>query len=212
MKTLLISMFLVCFGCSAFFAQNTTTTTTTTQSSTNTTTMTKSIKKTYPHYSIGITGGAIFPLPKVLNQTFKPGGNFDLDFGVRINKEVGAYLDGSYSFMSSKISGAPVGSYFEFSGGPRYYFMNPKLKSQLFFEAGVGAYYFRQNGYEDPNSFGTVAQIANTKPGINGGVGASMYLSDAVDILFKTKYNLVFTPNGSSSFINVGAGLEFSFK
>jgi len=207
MKALLISTFIVCFGCSTFFAQSTTTITTT-----NRVTLPKSIKKTYPHYSIGAYGGAIFPLPKVLNQSFKPGLNIGADLGIRLNKEVGLFIKGSYSEMSSKITGAPIGSYFEFSGGPRYYFMNPKLKSQMFLEAGAGAYYFKQNAFQDPNTQQTVDQIANTKPGINGGIGASLYLSDALDILFKTKYNLVFTPTGSSSFITVGTGLEFSFK
>jgi len=214
MKTLLTGIFLVCFGLTGnFYAQNNGTNTTTTVTTTNTTTV-KTIRKTFPRYSVGITGGAIFPLPKVLNQTFKPGGNFGLDFGVRINKEVGLYLKTSYSFMSSKLSGAPVGSYFEFSGGPRYYFMNPKLKSQVFLEAGVGGYYFRQNSYVNPDdtTHGTTAQIANTKAGINGGIGANLYLSDAVDILFKTKYHVVFTPNGTSSFITVGAGFEFNFR
>jgi hypothetical protein len=116
--------------------------------------------------------------------------------------------------MASKITGAPVGSYFEISAGPRYYFMNPKLKSQIFLEGGVGAYHFMQKSYVNPDdtAHATVDQIANTKAGLNGGIGASLYLSDAVDILFKSKYNVVFTPNGTSSFITVGAGFEFSFK
>jgi hypothetical protein len=192
-------------------AQQTTTTTTTVTTKTQSI---KLIRKTFPRYTVAVTGGAIFPLPKILNQTFKPGGNFGLDFGVRINKEVGIYVKSSYSFMSSKLSGAPVGSYFEFSGGPRYYFMNPKLKSQLFFEAGVGGYYFRQNSYIPPgDTTGTaVAQITNTKVGINGGIGATLYLSDAVDILVRGKYNVIFTPNGSTSFITVGAGFEFNIR
>src|SRR5438477_1503272 len=116
MKALLISMFIVCFGCATFFAQTTTTTTTTTTNVTP-----GNIKSAYPHYSIGAIGGAIFPLPKVLNQTFKPGVNVEVDGSVRINKEVGLWIAGSYSFMASKITGAPVGNYFVFSGGPRYY-------------------------------------------------------------------------------------------
>ena len=205
MKALLISMFVVFFGIS-IYAQNSTTTTTTTNGNPG------NIKTTYPHFSLGAIGGAIFPLPKVLNQTFKPGVNVEVDGAVRINKEVGLWMSGAYSFMASKTTGAPVGNYFVFSGGPRYYFMNPKLKSQLFFEGGVGAYYFKQNSFIDPNSQQTVDQIVNTRPGLNGGVGASLYLSRKVDILFKSKYNLVFTPNGSSSYITAGAGLEFSFK
>ncbi len=214
MKTLL-TIFLAAFCMYIFteslYAQQTTTTTTTV---TTKTTTVKLIRKTFPRYTFGLTGGAIFPLPKVLNQTFKPGGNFALDFGIRINKEVGIYVKSSYSFMSSKITAAPVGAYFEFTGGPRYYFTHPKLKSSLFVEAGVGGYYFRQNSYVNPGDTtgASVPQIQNTKVGINGGLGATLYLSDAVDILFKTKYNVVFTPNATSSFITVGAGFEFNIK
>jgi len=215
MKILLTAVLLICFGITEnLYSQNNGTNTTTTTTTTTRTTTVKTIRKSFPRYSVGITGGAIFPLPKVLNQTFKPGGNFALDLGIRINKEVGIFANGSYSFMASKITSAPVGSYFEFSGGPRYYFLNPKLKSQLFLEAGVGGYIFKQNSFVDPNDTTgtTVEQINNTKAGINGGIGADLFLSNAVDILIKTKYHVVFTPNGSSSFITVGAGLEFSFK
>src|ERR1700704_1986122 len=98
MKALLISMFIVCFGFAAYAQQTTTTTTTTTYVSPG------DIKTAYPHYSMGIIGGGIFPLPKVLNQTFKPGANVEVDGAVRINKEVGLYVSGSYSFMASKVT------------------------------------------------------------------------------------------------------------
>lgn len=184
------------------------------QINTTTKTTTKSTRKTYPHVTITPYGGAIFPLPKILNQNFKPGGNVGLDVGYRVNKEVGLVGEFSYFFMSSKITGAPVGSYIELTAGPRYYFVHPKLNSALFFEGGVGAYNFRQNSYVNPGDTtgSSVSQINNTRAGINGGIGGSLALSEAMDIMVRGKYHVVFTPNGSSSFVTVGAGLEFRFK
>lgn len=184
------------------------------QNNTTTKTTTKSLRKVYPHVTIAPYGGAIFPLPKVLNQNFKPGASIGFDLGYRVNKEVGLVGEFRYSFMSSKITGAPIGSYLEFTAGPRYYFVHPKLKSALFFEGGVGAYNFRQNSYINPGDTtgSSIAQINNTKAGINGGIGATLALSDAVDIMVRSKYHVVFTPNGSSSFVTVGGGLEFRFR
>ncbi len=185
-----------------------------TPNASNTTTKTKTIKKMFPHVSIAPYGGAIFPLTRNMRDAFKPGGEVGLDIGYRVNKEVALYGKFSYMFMSSKTTGAPVGSYLEFSAGPRYYFTHPKLKSAIFFEAGVGAYNFRQNSYANPQdtSGAVIPQISNTKAGINGGIGASIQLTEALDIMAKAKYHNVFTPNGSQGFMTVGGGLEFRFR
>lgn len=172
------------------------------------------LKKMYPHVSIAPIGGAIFPLTRQIRDEFKPGGLVGLDIGYRLNKEVSLQANFAYVFMSSKITGAPVGSYLEFSAGPRYFFMHPKLKSALFFEAGVGAYNFRQNSYvnaQDTNG-SAIPQINNTKAGISGGLGVSLSLSEAIDILAKANYHNVFTPNGSQGFMTVNGGLEFRFR
>src|SRR5688572_24251894 len=184
-----------------------------TPNASNTTTKTKTIKKQFPHVSIAPFGGAIFTVTRDMREEFKPGGEVGLDLGYRVNKEVALYGKFSYMFMSSKTSGAPVGSYLEFSAGPRYYFTHPKLKSAVFFEAGVGAYNFRQNSFSvGENGETIIPQISNTKAGINGGIGASIQLSEAIDIMAKAKYHNVFTPNGSQGFMTVGGGLEFRFR
>jgi len=174
----------------------------------------KGVKKMFPHVSLAPIGGAIFPLSRTLRDDFKPGGLVGLDIGYRLNKEVALQGNFSYVFMSSKITGAPVGNYLEFSAGPRYYFTHPKLKSSLFFEAGVGAYNFSQKSYVNPNDTngGSIPQINNTKAGINGGLGVSLSLSDAIDILAKAIYHNIFTPNGSQGFMTVNGGLEFRFR
>lgn len=189
-------------------AQNTTTTTSTTYNG-----KTYTIKaKDYPHFSISPTGGAIFPMQN-LKQSFKPGGTVALDLGYRVNREVGFFGNFSYTFMSSKLTGAPIGSYLEATVGPRYFFSHPKLNSLLFVEGGVGAYNFRQNSYSpDGTTQNQVAQINNTKAGINGGIGGSLALTKAMNILVKTNYHVVFTPNGSSSFVTVNGGFEFKFR
>lgn len=189
--------------------------TVTTFSQQNPTTKDGSKRKQYPHFSIAPNAGAIFALPKVLSNAFKPGGMFGLDFSYRVNREVAIFINGSYAFMSSKVSGAPVGSYIIGDIGPRYYFTAKNLKSALFFEASVGAYYFKQNSYNVQDTSGTtttIDQISNTKAGISGGIGGSLGLSKDIDILIKGNYHVVFTPNGSSSFISSVAGLEFRFR
>jgi hypothetical protein len=174
----------------------------------------KPVKKMFPHVSIAPVAGAIFPLTRAMRDEFKPGGLAGLDLGYRLNKEVAFYGKFSYIFMSSKITGAPIGNYLEFSAGPRYYFTHPKLNSSIFFEAGVGAYNFRQNSYVNPadTNNAVIPQIASTKAGINGGLGASLSLSPAVDILAQAKYHNIFTPTGSQGFMTINGGFEFRFR
>lgn len=171
------------------------------------------IKKIYPIVTISPFGGAILPIG-ILADNFKPGGNVGLDVGYRINKEVGLYAKFGYYFMNSKITGAPVGNYLEFTGGPRYFFTKPNLKSSLFVETGVGGYNFNQKSFVNPaDTIGAVVnQINDLRPGVNAGIGANLAISNAIDILLKTKYNLIFTPNGSNSFITAVAGLEFKIR
>ncbi|HWA07118.1 MAG TPA: outer membrane beta-barrel protein, partial [Ignavibacteria bacterium] len=172
---------------------------------------TKIKKQNFPQFSIAPSGGAIFPLTRDFRADFKPGGVVGMDIGLKLNKEVGIYGKFNYMFMSSKKTGAPIGQYMEFSAGPRYFFTHPKLKSQVYFEGGAGAYYFNQNSYVDPiDNTLTVSQVSQTNAGINGGVGASLFLSDAVSILAKAKYHNVFTRTGSVGFMTVNAGLEFT--
>jgi hypothetical protein len=174
----------------------------------------KTVKKMFPHVSIAPFAGAIFPLSRSMRDEFKPGGLVGLDIGYRLNKEVALFGKFSYIFMSSKQTGAPIGQYLEFSAGPRYYFTHPKLKSAVFFEAGVGAYNFSQKSYVNPSDTNNavIPQIRDTKAGINGGIGASLNLSSALDILAKANYHNIFTPNGSQGFMTVNGGIEFRFR
>jgi len=174
----------------------------------------KSVKKLFPHFAIAPVAGAIFPLTRDMRNEFKPGALVGLDLGYRINQEVALTGQFSYIFMNSKVTGAPIGSYLQFSAGPRYYFTHRKLKSEIFFEAGVGAYNFRQNSYVAPNDTtgNAIPQINNTKAGINGGLGATIVLSSSLDILARADYHNVFTKTGSQGFMTVNGGLEFRFR
>lgn len=170
-------------------------------------------KDKFPQFLISPSGGAIFPTSSNFRSDFKPGGVAGLDLGLKVNKEVALYGKFSYMFMSSKKTGAPIGQYMEFSAGPRYYFTHPKLKSQVYFEGGAGAYYFKQNSYINPEDQSqNIEQVRQTNAGINGGIGASLYLSDVVNILAKAKYHNIFTKTGSVGFMTVNAGLEFTIK
>jgi hypothetical protein len=200
---LTVLIFTMCVNNFAF-GQSTTTTTATT---------TRTVKKTtYPYFSINPSGGVIFPLFQ-LSESFKPNATIGLDLGYRVNKEVGFFLDLGYYFISSSQASAPVGKYIEFSVGPRYYFTHPSLKSSLFVEGGVGGYSFNQASFVNPSDpSGTVIpQIEETRAGVNAGLGATLGVSDNVDISLKSKYHMVFSPNGSSSFITTMGGINIKF-
>lgn len=183
------------------------------QNSSTTANTTRTVKKTsYPYFSINPNGGVIFPLFQ-LGETFKPNATIGLDLGYRVNKEVGFFLDLGYYFISSAQQSAPVGKYFEFTAGPRYYFTHPSLKSSLFFEGGFGGYSFNQASFVNPNSPSgqVIPQISETKPGVNAGIGATLGVSESIDVSLKTKYHMVFSPNGSSSFITTMGGINIKF-
>lgn len=134
-----------------------------------------------------------------------------MDIGYRINKEVGVYAKFGYYFFSSKTDGVPSGKYLEVTAGPRYFFTDPKLSSMIFGEAGGGIYNFRQDSFT-PVGGTIIDEISDTKPGVNAGLGANLALSKTVDILLKTKYHVIFTSGGSSSFISVVTGIDFKLK
>lgn len=187
------------------------------QTSTSTTTTYKGTtyvldKDTYPQWSIAPTGGVIFPIAR-LSESFKPNGSFGLELGAKVNKEVGFYGRFGYYFMASTISGAPVGKYLEATIGPRYYFSSANVKSKIFTEAGVGLYAFSQASYVDPNdpSQTVIPELNETRVGINAGIGASVFLSQNISLIVKTRYNTIFTSNATTSFLTGSTGLEFRF-
>ena len=168
-------------------------------------------KEAYPQWSVTPSGGIVFPVME-LSNTFKSNGIFGLEVGTKVNKEVGFYLRGNYMFMNSSASGAPVGKYIEITVGPRYYFSSINVKSQLFADAGFGPYIFSQASYQpqDPTA-AVIPEISETKLGVNAGIGASLYLSDNINLMIRTKYNTIFTSTATKSFITASTGLEFKF-
>ena len=170
-------------------------------------------KQTVPEVTIAPFGGIIMPLG-VLADNFKPGGSVGLDVGYRVNKEMGFFGKFGYHFMNSKLTGAPVGNYIEFSAGPRYYFTKPELKSTLFVEGGFGGYSYNQDSFVNPDdTLGSVVnEINDLRTGLNAGLGANLAVSELIDIMVRGKYNVVFTPSGSNSFITIGAGLGFKIR
>jgi len=165
-------------------------------------------KNPFPEFSISPYGGAIFPTG-VLNDNYKPSPTFGMDLGYRVNKEVGLYAKLGYVKLNSKTDGIADANYFEFTIGPRYYFSKEDLKSNIFLEGGIGAFTFSRNTLTIGSS--EILGSSNTRMGMNGGIGATMALTDKVRILVKSKYTMIFTPTGSDNFVTVGGGLEFIF-
>ena len=206
-KLLTVALLAVFFISNSSFAQKTETTVIQTKDKTY-----KVTKEVFPQWSVTPYGGAIFPVA-TLSESFKPNGAFGIDVGAKINKEVGFYGRFGYYFMNSNVSGTPVGKYIEATVGPRYYFSSVNVKSQLFLDAGIGMYNFSQSSFVPEGSLtgATVAEISDTKAGVNAGVGASIFLGQDVNLMVRTKYNTVFTEGGTTSFITAATGIEFKF-
>src|SRR5688572_25422793 len=82
----------------------------------------------YPFFTVGLTGGAVFPLTK-LSDSYEPGPRVGADLGYRINKEVSITASFNYSWITPKYTTAANGNYMELSIGPRYFLSHPKLRS-----------------------------------------------------------------------------------
>ena len=169
--------------------------------------------KSYGYFELSPTGGVIFPVGK-FSENFDISGRTGLDLGYRINKEVGIYGNVSYNFLSSKSQEGPNASYISYTVGPRYYFTNPKLKSTLFTEAGIGGYTFTQDAYSTTVEGVTTnfPEEGETRFGVNAGLGGDVWVSNNVSLILKAKYNLIMSGGDNArSFISTDAGVNIRF-
>ena len=168
-------------------------------------------RKSYGYWEIAPMGGVIFPVGK-FSENFDISGRAGLDIGYKINKEVGIYGNVTYNFLSSKIQEGPTASYLSYTIGPRYYFTNPKLKSAIFLEAGLGGFTFTQDAYSTTVQGITTSfpEEGETRFGVNAGIGGDIYVSDVVSLILKAKYNIILSGGDQArSFISADAGVGF---
>jgi hypothetical protein len=158
----------------------------------------------YPIFTLSPMAGGIFPVSEFGN-TYQAGFSGALDFGLRLNRELAIYSNLGYYSLTNNDNLAPNSNYFEISAGPRYYFTKSNLKSTFFIETGVGAYIFSQDAYT-----GNVAQT-HTNIGLSLGPGFTMQVSKSVDLILKTKYQMIFNDSGTRSFVTGLGGVEFKF-
>ncbi|HLT24892.1 MAG TPA: hypothetical protein VK004_07190 [Ignavibacteria bacterium] len=185
---------------------------TSSHNSDNSSTLSLNAKKSYGYWEITPMGGVLFPVTS-MSENFEISARAGLDITYRVNREVGIYGNFAYNMLTSKASTTPNASYLSYTVGPRYYFTNPKLKSTLFLEAGVGGYTFTQDAYTttDPQGVNTNFPAAgDTRFGFNAGIGGDVYLSDNVSLMLKTKYNVILGDN-TNSFIGVDGGVNIRF-
>jgi len=172
----------------------------------------QSTKKSYGYWELTPSGGVLFPIG-AMSENFEISGRAGLDVTYRVNREVGIYGNFAYNMLTSKTSSTPNASYMSYTVGPRYYFTNPKLKSTLFVEAGVGGYTFTQDAYTttDPQGVNTnFPGQGDTRFGFNAGIGGDIHMSDNVSLLLRTKYNTILGDN-TNSFIGVDGGVNIRF-
>jgi hypothetical protein len=170
-------------------------------------------RKTHGYWQLTPSGGVILPVG-IFSENFDISGRAGLDLGYRVNKEVAIYGNVTYNFLSSKIQEGPSASYISYTIGPRYYFTNPKLKSTLFLEAGVGGYTFTQDEYSTTVQGITTnfPEEGETRFGLNAGVGGDVFLNDNLSLLLKAKYNLIMSGGDNArSFISADTGLNIIF-
>ncbi|MCB0721303.1 MAG: outer membrane beta-barrel protein [Ignavibacteriae bacterium] len=169
--------------------------------------------KSYGYWELTPSAGVIFPVGK-FSENFDISGRTGLDLGYRINREVAIYGNVTYNLLSSKAQSGPNASYLSYTVGPRYYFTNPKLKSTLFLEAGLGGYTFTQDEYSTTVEGVTTnfPEEGETRFGVNAGVGGDVFISDNVSLLLKAKYNLIMSGGDQArSFISTDAGVNIRF-
>ena len=166
-------------------------------------------KQSYPKLTLGLAGGIGFPISNFSDQS-KQGGTGAVDIGLRINKEVGIFVNGKFSNLPTQRNGTATNNLIEISGGPRYYFTTSRLKSMFFMETGLGAYIFNNGSYTTPGGI-FVDNSSSTNIGANIGPGFSLWLSDNLDIMLKGKYHVIFTKGSTTSFVTSLLGLEYKF-
>lgn len=164
----------------------------------------KVIQPKYPIFTLSPMAGGIFPVSEFGN-TYQAGFSGALDAAVRLNKELGIFANVGYYSVTNINELAPNSNYYEISVGPRYYFTKSNLKSTFFLETGVGAYIFTQDAYNN-----NVGQT-HTNLGLSVGPGFTMQASKSVDLILKTKYQMIFVDGGTRSFITGLGGIEFKF-
>lgn len=168
----------------------------------------KSTTAKFPIFTLSPMAGGIFPVSEFGN-TYQAGFSGALDGAIRLNKELGIYSNIGYYSLSSSVPNAPHSEYFEISAGPRYYFTKSNLKSTFFIESGLGAYFFSQDAYGEGAEY--VDRQSSANLGFNIGPGFTMQASKSVDLILKTKYQMVFLDGGTRSFITGLGGIEFKF-
>lgn len=172
-------------------------------------------KNSYGYWEITPSGSVIFPIGNFSNF-FEISGGAGADISYRINREVALYGNISYNSLSSKLTDGPRASYIAYTVGPRYYFTNPKLKSTLFLEAGIGGYTFTQDAYSQTVE-GTTTDFpeeGDTRVGFNAGVGGDVFISDNLSLMLKAKYHTILgsgDDNTTRSYIGTNAGLNIRF-
>ena len=172
-------------------------------------------KSSYGYWELTPSGGLIFPVGDFSNN-FEISANTGADITYRVNREVGIYGNITYNMLSSKTTDGPSASYLSYTVGPRYYFTNPKLKSTLFMEAGVGGYTFTQDAYQQTVEGITTnfPEQGDTRVGFNAGVGGDVFLNDNLSIMLKAKYHTILgsgDDNTTRSYIGTDAGLNIRF-
>lgn len=166
-------------------------------------------KQSFPKITLGLAGGIGFPISSFSDQS-KQGGTGAVDIGLRINNEVGIFVNGKFSNLPAQRNGTATNNLIEISGGPRYYFTTSRLKSMFFMETGLGAYIFNNGSYTTPGGV-FVDKNTSTNFGANIGPGFSLWLSDNLDIMLKGKYHVIFTKGSTTSFATSLLGFEYKF-
>ncbi|CAN5530893.1 hypothetical protein BH10BAC5_BH10BAC5_05040 [soil metagenome] len=177
-------------------------------------------KPKYGYATISVTGGIANPIGSFTDNS-KLGLAFGGGFGYRMTREVGLELSAIYNSFGNQSANTSKLNVIAITAGPRYYFVNSSIKSQLFVDADLGA--FIASSADNTVGGVTTAGISETNFGIGIGLGGTVQVADNMELFLRTRYNTILPGKDvtvgtttvsadSKSYISALGGLTFFLR
>ena len=158
-------------------------------------------KPKYGYAEISVEAGFANPIGAFTDHN-KLGPTFGAQFGYRITREVGLELEGAYTSFGNVDANVSKLNVLAITAGPRYYFVNQSIKSQLFLDAVVGA--FIASGADVTNTTTGVVTtgLSETNLGVGIGLGGTVQVADNMELFLRARYNTIFPGKDITTTVN----------
>ena len=160
--------------------------------------------------ALGVNAGLTAPVG-TLGDNFKLSYNAGVEGVLKVDPVNHFYADISYNNLSPSFPNPDNLSFSitEMSIGYRRVLSTFGVASSLFGDLGAGAYTVKAS---TTSASGVTSSESKTNFGINLGVGTSFPLGTSSDFLARLKFHNVFTDGKNSSYIVLGAGVNFDLN